>query len=190
MPETPEEMHARVRDALSSPSLDGWYTWPFEGVPVPKALDPLTPEPAIDGAGGVDCSVCAAPDDDYLWANERWRVAPPRAPGGLPVVVLLEPRAHHGSYADLSPDLLAEVGPMTARVERAVLAVGGIAKVHIGRWGEGAEHLHIWFIARPEGFGQLRSSFAEIWDEVLPPVPSEIWQENLAIVAEQLRAGD
>ena len=45
-----------------------------------------------------------------------------------------------------------------------------------GRWGEGAEHLHWWFIGRPEGMGQLRSSFAEIWDEVLPPTPREVWR--------------
>lgn len=51
---------------------------------------------------------------------------------------------------------------MLGRVERAVLAVGGIAQVHIGRWGEGAEHLRWWFIARAAGLGQLRSSFAEI----------------------------
>ena len=62
---------------------------------------------------------------------------------------------------------------MLGRVERAVLSVGGIGKVHIGRWGEGAEHLHWWFIGRPEGQGQLRSSFAEIWDEVLPPTPRD-----------------
>ena len=49
---------------------------------------------------------------------------------------------------------------MLGRVERAVLAVGRIGRVHIGRWGEGAEHLHWWFIGRPEGFGQLRSSSA------------------------------
>ena len=50
------------------------------------------------------------------------------------------------------------------------------------RWGEGAEHLHWWFIGRPEGQGQMRSSFAEIWDEVLPPTPREIWEDNLARV--------
>jgi len=79
---------------------------------------------------------------------------------------------------------------MLGRVERAVLAVGGIARVHIGRWGEGAEHLHWWFIARPEGFGQLRSSFAEIWDEVLPPTPDDVWRENLERVVQALRAQD
>ena len=45
------------------------------------------------------------------------------------------------------------MGVMLGRVERAVLSVGEIGKVHIGRWGEGAEHLHWWFIGRPAGLG-------------------------------------
>ena len=92
--------------------------------------------------------------------------------------------------ADLPEDLARDQGLMLGRVERAVLAVDGIARVHIGRWGEGAEHLHWWFIARPAGFGQLRSSFAEIWDEVLPPTPEDVWRENLERVVQALRAQD
>jgi len=67
-----------------------------------------------------------------------------------------------------------------------VLAVETVARVHIGRWGEGAEHLHWWFIGRPAGFGQLRSSFAEIWDEVLPATPADVWQANLERVVAEL----
>lgn len=190
MPETPEELHARVKDALRLPPLDEWESWPFMGELAPKALDPLTPEPEIDGMHGVDCSACTKGDDEYVWTNEHWRLLAPAEPGGLPVIVLLEPRAHHASMADLPEDLARDIGPLMGRVERAVLAVGGIGKVHIGRWGEGAEHLHWWFIARPEGFGQLRSSFAEIWDGVLPPTPQDVWDANLEIVAEHLRAGE
>jgi hypothetical protein len=29
---------------------------------------------------------------------------------------------------------------------------------------------------------QLASSFAAVWDDVLPPTPREIWDENLALV--------
>ena len=57
-----------------------------------------------------------------------------------------------------------------------MLSVGEVGRVHIGRWGEGGAHLHWWFIARPAGLPQLASSMAEIWDEVLPPTPSEIWR--------------
>src|SRR5204863_5606314 len=146
----------------------------------------LSPEPALEGHGGDGCRACTKLDTDYLWTSERWRVVGLGAPSGLPVIVILEPRVHVAGPADLSDELAREQGVMIGRVERAVLAVGGIARVHIGRWGEGAEHLHWWFIGRPEGFGQLRSSFAEIWDEVLPPTPRDVWQENLDRVIEAL----
>ena len=189
MPETPEELHARAAGALRTPPVGEWDTWPFEGEVRPKSLEPLTPEPAIRGQGGVDCPACTKPDSDYLWASERWRVMP-LEPNGLPVVVILEPREHFAGPAELPEELAREQGVMLGRVERAVRAVGGIARVHIGRWGEGAEHLHWWFIGRPEGFGQLRSSFAEIWDEVLPPTPEDVWRDNLDRVAGALREED
>jgi diadenosine tetraphosphate (Ap4A) HIT family hydrolase len=190
MPETPEQLHARAAGALRTPAVEEWDTWPFEGGVRPKALAPLTPEPEIHGQGGVDCSACAKPDSAFLWTTERWRLTALGEPHGLPVVVLLEPREHFAGPADLPEDLAREQGVMLGRVERAVLTVEGVARVHIGRWGEGAEHLHWWFIARPEGFGQLRSSMAEIWDEVLPPTPADIWQDNLDRVVQALKEQD
>jgi diadenosine tetraphosphate (Ap4A) HIT family hydrolase len=186
MPETPEQLYARAAEALVTPPVDEWDTWPFEGEIRPKRLAALTPEPSIHGEGGVDCRACAKPDSEYLWSDDRWRLIAPDQPSGLPVVVMLEPREHFAGPADLPDELAREQGVMLGRVERAVLAVGGIARVHIGRWGEGAEHLHWWFLGRPEGFGQLRSSFAEIWDEVLPPTPKATWEDNLERVAQAL----
>jgi hypothetical protein len=54
------------------------------------------------------------------------------------------------------------------------------------RYGEGAAHLHIWFMGRPARLEQIRSSFAAIWDDVLPPLPEEIWRGNLELVAAAL----
>ena len=190
MPETPEQLHARAVEALRAPPVQEWDTWPFEGEVRPRRLAPLTPEPTISGQGGVDCRACAKPDSEYLWTTGRWRVTTPGEPSGLPVVVILEPRQHFAGPADLPEYLACEQGVMLGRVERAVLAVAGIARVHIGRWGEGAEHLHWWFLGRPEGFGQLRSSFAEIWDEVLPPTPRKPWEGNLDRVAQALKTQD
>ena len=188
MPETPEQLHARAAGALRTPPVHEWDTWPFEGQIRPKRLEPLTPEPEIHGQGGVDCRACAKPDSDYLWCTDRWRVTALPEPSGLPLILILEPREHFAAPADLPDELAREQGTMLGRVERAVMAVGGIARVHIGRWGEGAEHLHWWFIGRPQGFGQLRSSFAEIWDEVLPPTPPDDWQSNLDRAVEALSA--
>ncbi|MCW3016061.1 MAG: hypothetical protein JWO02_3153 [Solirubrobacterales bacterium] len=106
---------------------------------------------------------------------------------GATTILILEPRAHHDGPADFLTT--REQGIMLGRVERAVLGVGEIGRVHIGRWGEGAAHLHWWFIARPAGLPQLASSMAEIWDEVLPPTPLQVWRENVARVADAMRSG-
>jgi hypothetical protein len=34
----------------------------------------------------------------------------------------------------------------------------------------------------------MRSSFAEIWDSVLPPTPKDVWEDNLARVVAYLEA--
>jgi diadenosine tetraphosphate (Ap4A) HIT family hydrolase len=187
MPENAHEIHARARGALRNPPVEEWATWPFEGPVRARALAAPGPEPERDGEPGRDCSACAKPDRDYVWTDDRWRLMAAE-PSGLPIVLMLEPRAHFDSPADLPDDLAREQGIMLGRVERAVLSIGEIGRVHIGRWGEGAAHLHWWFIARPAGLPQLASSMAEIWDEVLPPTPEEVWRDNVARVAEAMRA--
>lgn len=181
MPETPEQLYERTVNALQMPPLQEWDSWPFEGDLRPKTLRAPEPEPRIQGQDGVDCAACTKPDSEYDWVSDRWRLFAPE-PSGMPVIVILEPRDHHAGPADLPEDLAREQGIMLGLVERAVLSVGEVGRVHIGRWGEGAEHLHWWFIARPARMGQMRSSFAEIWDSVLPPTPQEIWDDNVARV--------
>jgi hypothetical protein len=72
---------------------------------------------------------------------------------------------------------------MTVRVERAIRSLDGVARVHVNRWGDGAAHLHLWFMARPRGQLQLRGSFLPMWDDILPPVAEPQWRENLALIA-------
>jgi diadenosine tetraphosphate (Ap4A) HIT family hydrolase len=185
--ETPEELHARAAGALRMPPVEDWETFPFEGELRVRPLQP--PEPAERpraGEGGVDCPRCARSDSDYLWTDEHWRVAASE-PSGLPVVVLLESRAHH-DIGDLPPERAAELGPLLLRVERAVRSVGDIARVHVCRWGDGSEHLHWWFMGRPARLPQLIGSFAAIWDDILPPTPRGLWDANLATVARALAA--
>lgn len=187
MPETPEELYARAASALRMPPLDEWDTWPFEGALRPKALArPVEREAPRRGEGGVDCHACSAPDGEYLWTDRHWRLRTLAEPCGLPVVMLLEPREHVAEPGDLTDELAAELGVMIARVDRAICSLEGVGRVHNGRWGEGAEHLHWWFLARPARFEQLRSSFAEIWDGVLPPTPEHVWRGNAAAVARAL----
>jgi diadenosine tetraphosphate (Ap4A) HIT family hydrolase len=187
MPESPEELYARSVDGLQTPAVETWDSWPFEGDIRPRALRAPGAELVRTGEGGVDCPACAAPDSEYLWTDDTWRLlAPP--PGGLPVVVLVEPRAHHDGPAGMPDEAARAMGAMLGRVERAVLSVGNIGRVHIGRWGEGGAHMHWWFIARPAGFTQMASSMAEIWNDVLPPTPEDVWHDNLARVVAALDA--
>jgi len=179
--ETPEELWKRARGALRMPPVHEWRSWPFEGDVRPRELGPpVEREAPRAGEGGVDCYRCGQPDDAYLWTNDTWRlVAPPR--NGLPVVVLLEPRAHC-DFGSIPDELVSEIGPMLVRVEAAVRAVAHVGRVHVCRWGDGSEHLHWWFMGRPERLPQVIGTLAAIWDDVLPPTPDDVWEENLAAV--------
>jgi diadenosine tetraphosphate (Ap4A) HIT family hydrolase len=92
----------------------------------------------------------------------------------------------HYEFHDLPEELQAELGTMLVKVQRAVYAVGEIGNVHVCRWGDGSEHFHVWFMARPARISQLSGSFAAIWDDILPPVPDDVWQANLEIVRREL----
>jgi diadenosine tetraphosphate (Ap4A) HIT family hydrolase len=183
VPETPEELYERAKDALRMPPVEEWEAWPFEGELRPKALlPPITSEPPRHGVDGVGCWACDATDDEFVWTNERWRLSATREPTGLPVIVILHPREHYADPGDLPDEPAAELGVMIARVERAVRSVGEIGRVHVCRWGDGSEHLHWWFVARPARLPQLTTSLVAIWDDVLPPLPDELWRDNLAQV--------
>jgi diadenosine tetraphosphate (Ap4A) HIT family hydrolase len=187
MPETPEELYERVKDSLRMPPVEEWETFPFDGEMRPRALlPPVEKEKPRFGEGGVDCRRCQALDDEYVWTDERWRLLP-LGPTGLPVVLMLEPREHFADPGDLPEELAAELGVLLGRVERAIRSIGEIGRVHVCRWGDGGEHLHWWFIARPARLPQVVGSFVEIWDEILPPVPEEIWRANVEAVVAALR---
>ena len=186
MPETTEELYERVKDALRMPPVEEWETFPFDGEMRPRPLQlPVDQEKPRWGAGGVDCLHCAKPDDELVWHDEHWKLSA-LGPSGLPIVLILDPRGHY-DIDTLPPELAAELGPLMQRIERAIHAVGDIGRVHICRWGDGSEHLHWWFMARPARLPQLIGSFAAVWDEILPPVPEEIWRANVAAVAAALR---
>jgi hypothetical protein len=154
---------------------------------VPRELaPPVAADAPRHGEGGVGCRRCEAGVDGALWHDDNWVLDPLDRPSGLPCVVLLFPR-QHVDLLDLPDDLARELGPLLIRVQRAVFAIGELANVHVCRWGDGSEHLHIWFMARPARIPQLSGSFAAIWDDVLPPLPEDVWRGNLEIVARELR---
>ena len=124
----------------------------------------------------MDCHSCDRGDEAYAWTNERWRLCSTHEPTGLPLVLLLETREHYAEPGDLPDALARELGELQCDIERVI---DGVGRVHVCRWGDGSEHLHWWFMACPERLPQLLGSFAAIWDDILPPTPSDVWQANL-----------
>lgn len=150
---------------------DSWF--PFEGDITVKPLDsPVIPEPDRSGVDPTECSSCRRPDTDYVWTDDNWRLFAAQ-PTQLRGIVLLETRAHLDSFVDFPRELLADLGPITARVERALLGLGDVARVHVCRWGDGGAHFHLWFLPRPLGMLQLRGSMLPLWLDFLPDLPPE-----------------
>ncbi len=166
---------------------DSWF--PFAGQIAVKPLDDrVVPEPDRYGVAASDCHSCLREDDDYLWSDERWRLTP-YLPTSIRGIVLLETRAHHDSFADMPPELLGELGPVAARVERALLDLGDIARVHVNRWGDGGAHFHLWFMPRPLGMLQMRGSMLAMWLDLLPDIDEQVARAALSQVARALADG-
>jgi hypothetical protein len=176
---------------LSLPDFVTWETFPFEGELIPKQLTvPELPEPPREGdPGGAPCYPCTRADDTYIWTNANWRLSSPKNTGGLPFVGMLEPRSHY-DLGDLPDELAVELGSVIVRIERAIVALGDIGRVHVARYGDGRAHLHWWFLARPAGAAQLRGNFLLMWHQMMPPLPIEQWLDNARRVGLTLAATD
>ena len=192
MTRTPQEFYQRAVAAadaegrLPVPEQTGWEIFPFEADSLRvRPLDPLTlPEPPRAGEGGVDCWRCTNPDQDVVWANERWvltRFTEPR----LPLAVMLMPRDHL-DLGDLSDGMAAELGVLSVRVVRAAEALDSIGRVHLYKFGDGGAHLHVFLLARPAGMLQLRGSCLTLWEEMLPVLPADEAAAVLAVAVEAL----
>lgn len=141
------------------------------------------PEPPRRGEpGGPPCAICAGKTEP-VWSDENWTLHPP-VQGSLPGSVWLASRVHVDSFSDLSEKLAADFGRVAARVDRAILSLGGIARVHLYRWGDGGAHFHVWFIPRPLGMLEAVGMALPVWEDVLPNVPDE----ELRAAAERVAA--
>jgi diadenosine tetraphosphate (Ap4A) HIT family hydrolase len=201
MPESAEEVYARVvatvgaEGRLPLPPVQDWETFPWEvvdGALVPKVLQPpyAEAEPPRAGADGVDCFNCAGDGTAIrVWENDRWKVTHPEKPGGLPLVLWLATKEHL-DFPEMDDELAAEFGRLSARLCRIVERLPNIGRVHVSRWGDGSEHLHVWFIARTARLPQILGSMAVEWEEMLPPVPEDIWRADLRTVAGKLANHD
>lgn len=154
---------------------------------VPRPLGPrVVPEPPRRGEpGGDPCGICEGGATDAVWSDERFTLHPPVG-GSLPGTVWLASREHADSFKDLSPETAAAFGPLAARIERAILGLGDVARVHVSRWGDGGAHFHVWFLPRPLGMLEAKNFMLPLWEDVLPNVSDEELLEAARRVAAAL----
>jgi diadenosine tetraphosphate (Ap4A) HIT family hydrolase len=146
-------------------------TLPYEEPLVPRAPDPrVIPEPPRRGEpGGEPCGICTGAATAAVWSDTYWTLHPPVG-GSLPGAVWMASREHVDSFSDLPPEAAADFGRVAAKVERAILSLGDIARVHLYRWGDGGAHFHVWFVPRPLGMLEARGMMLPLWEDVLPNV--------------------
>lgn len=187
--ERPTAYHHRLPygERVSPEPLLGSRLFAFDGdVQVVPLAEPVLPEPPRAGEdGGAPCLACTGPDTAVIWRDDRWQLKAGIEPSGLPIVALLEPREHY-RLDNLSPELLADLGPMIQRVAGAVRRIESVGRTHFSRFGDGSEHFHVWFFARPLGMMQLRGPMLSVWGDILPSVPDEELRANARTVATAL----
>ena len=81
-----------------------------------------------------------------------------------------------------------DFGRVAGRVERAILGLGDVARVHLYRWGDGGAHFHVWFLPRPLGMLEASGPMLPLWEDVLPNVPDEELAEAARRVAAAMGA--
>ena len=144
----------------------------------------VVPEPLRRGEpGGPPCGICEGKSAPPVWSDENWTLHAP-IQGSLPGSVWLASRVHADSFAYLPEPLAADFGRVAARVERAILSLGDVARVHLYRWGDGGAHFHVWFLPRPLGMVEAAGMMLPLWEDVLPNVPDE----ELTAAAERVAA--
>jgi len=147
-------------------------TMPYQEPLLPRPPgERVIPEPPRRGEpGGEPCAICAGHVTKALWHDDTWTLHAPVG-GSLPGAVWLASIEHVDSFADLPESAAASFGKVAARVERAILSLGGVGRVHLYRWGDGGAHFHVWFLPRPEGMLEARGMMLPIWEDALPNVP-------------------
>lgn len=152
------------------------YAEPLTPLPAPPRV---IPEPPRTGEpGGDPCGLCAwfrgeyRTEDEPLWTDEHWALC--RATEvTIPGIVWLAAREHYDSFADMPAAAAASYATVVGRIERAILGLGDIARVHVYRWGDGSAHFHVWFYPRPLGMLEARGEMLPLWADRLPEAPKE-----------------
>lgn len=159
-------------------------------IPYAAPLTPIEPGPRVipepprrGEPGGEPCSVCAGSGPSAVWREKHFTVHPPRT-CSLPGTLWVASTTHADTLGELPPEAQAAFGPLVARLERAIMHGGGIARVHLYRWGDGGAHFHVWLMPRPLGQLDASGMMLPLWEDVLPNVSDE----TCRIAAEEIAA--
>ncbi|GAA3613671.1 hypothetical protein GCM10022199_17130 [Marihabitans asiaticum] len=195
MPQSAEEIFELARLEPRGEDDLGFRSWPAfpwvagEGEVLPRPLDPpVATDRVRDGEGGRPCFRCTHPDEGVVWRDDRWLLASScEGRGGL-LSFWLQTREHM-DFGEMTEELAGELGRLVLRCHNAMLALPNAGRVHIGKWGDGSAHLHVLLMVRPERLAQVIGSFAVEWDDLLPVIPIEVWEAEVAQVAAAMAAG-
>ncbi|MEZ5193500.1 MAG: hypothetical protein R2734_14040 [Nocardioides sp.] len=97
---------------------------------------PYPDEPPRSGAGGIGCFNCEGGDAVRVWENDRWKLAHPSRPAGLPLVLWLSSK-HHLDYPDMDDDMAAEYGRISVWLCRIMSNLPHRPRAR-GSWGDGS----------------------------------------------------
>ena len=164
-------------------------TLPYLEPLVPRAPGPRTvPEPPRRGEpGGPPCGVCPGSRNEHtIWMNDHW-ILNHGVETSLPGAVWLATRDHVDSFVDLPGERATEFGPLVARIERALLQLGDVGRVHLYRWGDGGAHFHVWLLPRPLGMLDAEKMMLPLWEDVLPKASAEAIDRAKTSIAQSLR---
>lgn len=164
--------------------------FPYQEPLTPREPNPpVVPEPPRRGEPGGEPCGCTSNDwAPAVWSDEHFTLHAPVG-GSLPGSVWLASKVHVDSFKDLPEAAAADFGIVAGRIERAILGLGDIARVHLYRWGDGGAHFHVWFIPRPMGMLDAQGKMLPLWEDVLPNVPDEELHAAAVRVAAALNAG-
>ncbi len=97
----------------------------------------------------MDCPECHVPPEAELLRTQWFRVRGKEAPAAVPGWLVISSLTHVESLDALPDAALAELGPLSARLSRALRSVTAAERIYVVQLGEVLRHLHVHVIARP-----------------------------------------
>lgn len=179
---------------LDLPSVTSWPIFPFEGdMRVREVAERMPEEKLRKGDPGGEPCECSSDDlkslSEPIWTDGRWLVRPIRfGSKGAPFPTYMLETVEHLDIHDLDEEYGAELGVLTLRLDRAIMSLEDVGRVHFNRWGDGAYHFHVWFLGRPKGAWQFSGFTLPLWGFTLPPLEADVHAANDALVAASLTA--